>query len=379
MKVAILTVDAREFYKDYDRPPYFGTAPEALLKGFAQLPDVETHVIGCVRAPLPPVEKLAPNVTYHALRVPRIGWLSTLYAGCILATRRKLRELQPDIVHGQGTERDSAFTAALSGFPNVVTVHGNVRQVITKLGAAPFSALWMIGRIEAWTLRKTQGVVCLTNYTLQQVRDLARRTWVVPNAVDESFFGIQRNANDSTAILCVANILPYKNQNFLIRALDPVAEKLGLRLIFLGSKGVDENYCQEFFDLVKTRPWCSHEGFKKGDELKAYLSSARLLVLPTLEDNCPMVALEAMAAGLPIAASRIGGVPDLIDHGVTGLMFDPHSADEMREAIVKLFSNQPWAEQMGAAGQQRAREQHRPVQIARRHVEIYRELLSARS
>ena len=48
---------------------------------------------------------------------PKIGWLRTLYQGCVRATRRKLREIQPDIVHGQGTERDCAIGAVLSGFP----------------------------------------------------------------------------------------------------------------------------------------------------------------------------------------------------------------------------------------------------------------------
>ena len=61
--------------------------------------------------------------------VPKIGWMRTLFQGCVRATRKKIREIQPDIVHGQGTEADCAMSAVFSGFPNVLTLHGNMRAV----------------------------------------------------------------------------------------------------------------------------------------------------------------------------------------------------------------------------------------------------------
>src|SRR5450432_3383194 len=103
MKIAILTSDNREHFHDYGNPtPAFGTAPEALLHGFATLPEIEIHVISCVRQPVNAPEKIAANIWYHALHVPKIGWLRTAYQGCIRAMRKKLRAIRPDIVHGQG-------------------------------------------------------------------------------------------------------------------------------------------------------------------------------------------------------------------------------------------------------------------------------------
>ena len=124
MKIAILAADIRETVKDYSNPtPRFGTAPAALLEGFAQLPEAEVHVVSCTQKPLVSPEKIAPNIFYHSLLVSKPGWLRSLYQGCIRATRKKLREIRPDIVHGQGTERDSGISAIFSGFPNVITVH----------------------------------------------------------------------------------------------------------------------------------------------------------------------------------------------------------------------------------------------------------------
>src|SRR5580692_11230300 len=107
MKVALLTTDNREDSRNYSAPdPYFGAAPEALLQGFAALPELEVHVISCTQKPMKSPEKLADNIWFHSLYVPKMGWMRTSYQGCIRAVRRKLKVLKPDMVHGQGTERE---------------------------------------------------------------------------------------------------------------------------------------------------------------------------------------------------------------------------------------------------------------------------------
>ena len=258
MKIAILTTDSREHFKDYANPvPYFGTAPEALLQGFAQLPGVEVHVISCVQQPLKSPEKIAQNIFYHGLVVPKTGWLRTLYQGCIRAVRKKLREIQPDIVLGQGTERDCALSAILSGFSNVLTIHGNLR-LITKLNnSRPFSYYWLAAKLETFTLPRTDGVVCITNYTRAAVSGLAPKTWLVSNAVDETFFDVRPEINpaEPPVILCVGVVCQRKNQNAFIRALDALASRKKFRLVFLGLVSREESYGREFFELLRTRPW----------------------------------------------------------------------------------------------------------------------------
>lgn len=357
--------------------PSFGTAPFALIEGFGQLPGVEVHVISCLRQPVRSPAKLADNVFFHCLRVPKVGWIRTFYLGCIRAVRQKLDEISPDVVHGQGTERDSAMTAAFSGRPNVITIHGNMRQVAKVLGTKPFSFYWIASRLEALAVRKTGGVVCLSHYTREQVQDQARKTWVVPNAVRSSFFQIEREGSTDFTILCVAHLSPRKNQNALIRSLDAIATKKRFRLIFAGGINPVHPYCLEFLELVKSRTWCVYEGNKTEGELRAYLKSAGLLVLPSLEDNCPMVVLEAMAAGVPVAASRIGGIPDLIEDNVSGLLFDPLKPPEISRAVEAMIENPQAAAEMGARGKIRALQKHRPIIVAQEHLNIYQELLRA--
>jgi glycosyltransferase involved in cell wall biosynthesis len=381
MRLAILTTDMREAVPGCTDPqPRIGIAPEALLQGFALLPEVEVHVVSCLKEPLPSPGKIAPNIFYHGLVVPKIGWLRTGYQGCIRAVRKKLKEIRPDIVHGQGTERDCAISAAFSGFPNVVTIHGNMRKIARANHARPFSFLWLAGRLEGFTLPRTDGVVCISRYTQSAVARLARKTWVLPNAVDASFFDVQAAPDVTTPPvgLCVGTICGYKNQNDFIRALDPLAKEKKFKLVFLGQPEPGA-YSREFLKLVKERPWCEYAGFAGRERLKEFFKAASFLVLPTLEDNCPMVVLEAMAAGVPVLASNVGGVPDLIEHEKTGLFCDPQRPESFRAGVARLLGEPELGRQLVANAKTEAQRRFHPQVIARRHLEIYREVIQERS
>ena len=374
MKIVILTTDNREQHRDYKNPvPHFGTAPAALLQGVAMLPDVEVHVVSCVRQEMSSPEKLAPNIYYHALLVPKIGWMSTGYQGCIRAVRRKLKEIQPDIVHGQGTERDCAVTAVFSGYPNVLTIHGNMRLIAQLTRPKPFSFNWLNAYLEAFTIPRSLGVVCITRYTQDAVRDLARKTWVLPNAVDAAYFDIKPEPAAPPTILCVGLVCPRKNQNALIRALDELAKTREFRLLFLGNVSAETPYGAEFLDLLKSRPWCEYAGFADHIKLQGYFAQATMLMLPSLEDNCPMVVLEAMAANVPVIAANVGGVPDLVQDKVNGRFCDPLDPVSMRDAVAGLLDEQASGKQIAKTAKESALQRFHPKIIARRHVEIYAE------
>jgi glycosyltransferase involved in cell wall biosynthesis len=379
LKIAILTSEKRDHDRDYANPTLaFGTAPEALLQGLAAMPEAEVHVVSCTQQPMQSSEKIAPNIFYHGLHVPKIGWLRTGYQGCIRAVRKKLREIRPDIVHGQGTERDCAISAVFSDFPNVLTIHGNMRLIAQLNRARPLSYEWLAARLETFTIPRSHGVVCITNYTRVAVGDLAKTAWVVPNAVNSRFFDLQPAPalNEPPTGLCIGAVCARKNQNQFIGALDPLAAAKKIKMIFLGRAERNDSYAEEFFQLLKNRSWCEHPGFVSGyDRLKPYFQKASFLALPSLEDNCPMVVLEAMAAGLPVIAAKVGGVPDLIEDGKTGLFCNPLDPRSIRDGVAKLLNEPDLGRHLTTEAKKRARERFHPTVIARRHLEIYREVL----
>jgi glycosyltransferase involved in cell wall biosynthesis len=381
VRIIQLTNDNREIQKKYDlQEPLIGMAPEALLEGFKQLGgEVEVHVVSCLQhLPRRSPHRLGENIFYHPLHVPKFGWMRTGYQGCIRAVRRKLHELQPDVVHGQGTERDCGMTAVFSGFPNVLTIHGNMGAIAGFLKSRPLTYYWIAARLERLCLRLSDGIVAISNYTQANISGYARRSWLVPNAVHPSYFGIIRRPSDSRVILCAATIGEWKNQIGLIEALEPLHREFDFELRFAGGGQPNDPYFIRFQNKLATAPWCTYLGALEREELQQELASTSIAVLPSLEDNCPMVILEASAAGVAFAASRIGGIPDLIQNNKNGVLFDPRDAHDMRDKVRALLLDSGLAGKLGKTAQQDALERFSPNVVARRHLCIYREVVEGR-
>jgi len=376
MKVVQITTDSREHFGDYANPtPYFGTAPQALLQGFAMLPEAEVHVVCCVQQPVESPKKIADNIFYHSLVVPKIGRLRTGYQGCIRAVRGKLKEIQPDIVHGQGTERECAICAVFSGYPNVLTIHGNMRA-ISKLSSKRWSFYYKVAAwLEKFCLKRTDGVVAISSYTKCLIDNLVRKTWLLPNAVDPSFFRLSTFQAIKPRILFVGSICDYKNPTGLLEAVADLLVSHQCSIAFAGSGETEGAYYKRFVAVAATLPSVELLGFLDRERLVTEMARSSILVLPTFEDNCPMVVLEAQAAGLPVAASNVGGIPDLITHGSTGLLFDPAQPATMRECIEQLLKTRNLRDALGGGGKQHAIKTYHPAVIAKKHLEIYREVL----
>ena len=383
MKIAILTTDNRQHYHEYGKSaPCFGTAPEALLQGFARLPEIEVHVISCAQQPMvSSPEKLAENIFFHSLHVPKIGWLRTLYQGCVRATKKKLCEIQPDVVHGQGTERDCALGAIFSGFPNVVTIHGNMAELARLFPAHIGSYGWLAARLENFALRRTAGVFCNSAYTESLVRPRAKKIWRVPNALRREFFETSPDvfpAPRKCVLLNVGAISERKRQLEILDAAQKLRrQNVKFEIHFIGRPSPSDAYTAEFLKRIKSlqaEGWVRHSGEMPTDELIRHFNSAAALVHFPSEEAFGLVVAEALARGLKFFGARLGGIEDIASDADGAELFGADDWDGLAEAIAGWIKNgNPLAPV--AAAQMRAK--YHPLIIAQRHLEIYREVLAA--
>ncbi len=383
MKVAIVTTDKREPERDYANPvPGFGTAPEALLQGFSQLPQVEVHVISCTQQPVRvSPKKIATNIWFHNLHVPKIGWMRTGYQGCVRAIRRKVHALEPDIVHGQGSERECALAAVFSGCPNVLTIHGNMKamEALHRTGKVALF-YWFAARLETLALRRTNGVLCNSAYTEEIVVPRTRKTWRVANPLRLPFFEQASEPSPaSPPILLNIGVVSHRKRQVEILGLARQLHARGLRfcLHFLGPVDPSEGYGRQFADLLREAEaagYARYLGSLDGHELLAAFDAASGLVHLPSEEAFGLVVAEGLARNLQLFAARVGGIVEIAS-GVPGAqLFEDGQWKEVADAIGRwLEAGAP--RPSGAAAEMAVR--YHPRVIAARHLEIYHEVLAA--
>jgi glycosyltransferase involved in cell wall biosynthesis len=379
MKIAMLVPDNRDEFRRYSDPePYFGTAPTALLEGLAQMPDCEVHIVCCIQQPLRSPPKLADNIYYHSVLVPKWGWMRGAYVGCIRAIRKKLHEINPDIVHGQGTERYCALAAVSSGFPNVLTIHGNERRLAKVYRARPFSFLWLAARLERFALPRTDGVVCNSTHTQLQVSSLARRTWLVPNALQEKFFSPLQTGPSTNApiLLNIGVVAPNKAQNIVLDIAARLHDrKCQFVMHFIGKLDEQTSYGACFRERVmetEKKGYAKYLGEKSPGKLIEIMDAASALVHLPLEESFGLVVAEGLARNLKFFGARIGGIVDIAT-GVEGAeLFDPDDLASLEMAICKWLAGGHPRMTLAAA---QMRKRYHPTIVAGKHAEIYREIL----
>jgi glycosyltransferase involved in cell wall biosynthesis len=269
--------------------------------------------------------------------------------------------------------------AVFSGFPNVLTIHGNMQRVAEFLEAKPLTYYWFASKLERLSLKRTDGVVAISTYTQRNVASYACRSWLVPNAVHPSFFDLPRRLANPPRILCAANIAAHKNQIGLLKALEPLAKENSFIVVFAGGGSEADPYFREFKKMLSARPWCEYLGPLERKNLQSEMSRSIGSILPSFEDNCPMVVVEAAASRVFMAASAIGGNPDLVADGVRGILFDPHRPERIQLAVRTMLLNTGEAEQMIDRAYQHCLSNHLPATVAQRHLDIYSSIVPKQS
>lgn len=196
-----------------------------------------------------------------------------------------------------------------------------------------------------------------------------QKTEYVPNCININEY-ISSCAHDGYFIYA-GRLSHEKGINTLVKAMKHVNRT---KLIIIGT-GPEEKRLKELAENLglKNIAFC---GFKSGRELKKLIRRSMFMVLPSeWYENCPMAILEAMASGKAVIGSRIGGIPELVDDGKTGLTFKPGDFQELAQKINTLINNPNCAATMGKAARKKAEELFDQETHCQRIISIYKSLV----
>lgn len=293
---------------------------------------------------------------------------------------RAIARFRADIIHAHsGTWYPAAVVRWLLRRPRLVfTDHG--RYLPEPAGRA---------RVERWCARRSDAVITVSDELADYVTrslSLGTRPRVVPNGIDLRRFrsttpssraDLRREwqAHDDDVVgIAIGRFVPVKNHAGMLEAFARArAAAPRLRLVLLGS-GALEGSLRERANALGIADRVHFAGFRR--DIPACLQAADVFVLPSDSEGLPMSLLEALAAGLPVVATRVGGIAEALGKPACGLLVPPRDVEALAGALAVVGSDRGLRLRLGALAGRRAADFSLEA-CARRYADVYRELPTA--
>lgn len=300
------------------------------------------------------------------------------YSSVIGPLRQLISRVQPDLVQTHSVK--SNFWLALSGVtrqtPWVAYHHGYTKPTRTQE---------FYNRLDRLSLRKARALITVTPAFVEELRAAgvpAERINIVANSirtdwaaqVDQSQVAALRaklGASTRRVVLAVGRLSKEKAHADLIEAL-ALLKGVTTQLVLVGEGPESEALVELAGSRGVVLTMAGHIR-----DVAPYFAAADVFVLPSHSEGSPNVLLEAMAAGLPIVATAVGGTPDAVTDQTQALLVPAAQPGALAEAIEKLLTDKDLAAKLAASAKERAATQFSPEARARRIAEIYKRVLVA--
>ena len=318
------------------------------------------------------------TVTYFPL--PNQGYgVGVLYYGLRRVVNELVNEVEPDLLHAQG-HPSYIFTALQCKLPVLVTIHGIYRNElpvskVRKSVRNSFSDR-LVSKIEDYNCAKISNLIAITRQIEDWVRARSPRARIfrMNNAIDEQFFNLE-NRNSKPVILFVGWVTHRKGVHLLAEAFQsilPTVQDAELRIV--GLDAVDLEYGRslrtQYARLIEAKQMVFLGGINQ-DQLYEEMSECAVLCLPSLAESAPMVIAQAMAAGKPVIATRVGGVPEMVEEGLTGRLCEPDDPDQLALCLLDVLRDQSMRREMGKRARAVAVQRYRADSVAQSTLNAY--------
>lgn len=352
-------------------------AQKVLAYCLSATPDQDLHTT-LLLAPNPALSQLLPP---HTPTLPLIAnqrfSLPQLFRQA-LAIRKLLQSQSFDILHGW-TARDWELTS-LAGWltrrPTVGSLHEHPQAPhISHARRRLMLASARFGLHRVLCVSQAVAMACQTQHFPK------RRLRVVPNGIPARPQVSPPHPGPRTRLGFLGLLDPSKGLDVLLQLLDFADPEVGdtweLRVAGSPLDDAGNRWLHQLQATYQSRPWWPRVSWLgQIRHVAAFLDDLDLLMVPsTAFDAFPTVLLEAAEAARPAFAHRIGGVPEIVEHGVTGWLYDHDQPAATRQLLIHLLREPSLLTAAGAAAAQRVRQRFSPAAMARGYADLYLDLL----
>ena len=285
---------------------------------------------------------------HRVVRVPGVPfkpWYPELFLGMPRPRLgRELDRFQPDVVHAVNPVVLGLWGTAIAkqrNLPLLASFHTDVTQYAKHLR---LSFLSPISRTFLRDVHNQAHVnLCTSMPMVEAARGLGiQRVRLWPKAVDterynpgnysaEMRYRLTDGNPEAKLIVYVGRLSFEKRLEWLH---EPIRRLPGARLAFVGSGPAEDYFRKQFADTNTV-----FTGYMSGDQLAQAYASADVFAFPSDTETLGFVAMESMASGVPVVGANAGGIPDVIQHGENGLLFEPGNLDDLTEKLQLLLQN----------------------------------------
>jgi len=287
--------------------------------------------------------------------------------GSVWRTYRLLRTLKCDIFHCHNDHTSPLIGATLARVPV---------RIWSKLAMSPYyekgdrprglHRLMPSARVSCLCAHRILAISDKVGYELIETIGFGNKIDTVYVPVDYQRFAHAADGNirqemgfnrSHIIITSVGHAVPVKGWDVAIKAFIHVHQVIpNARLVLIGDRTSLE-YSNQLTEMIKQYEMEENIKFTgKRDDIPEILKTSDIFILPSRSDGLCLALIEALAAGLPCVASRVGGVPEVITHGKDGLLFERENSQELAESLIKLIENQTLRTKLASKASSRARE-----------------------
>lgn len=316
----------------------------------------------------------------YLLPTQRLGAM-TRWSLDFMSLKKCLQHIGPAVVHAQGAGVDG-FLAVRSGYPSVVTIHGMIGEDAKYTsGIMARARLTLQGwTTEKYCTRRATRTILISPYVRDYYdKSLRGESHFIPNPVSRKFYEIERK-DVPGRILFAGRLIPRKGVTDLLNAFAEIRRRVDAHLVLAGSLS-DEGYVTRLRQQARAldiESALEFRGLLGEKELLDEFSRASLLVLPSYQETAPMVVQQAMAASIPVVATRICGLPYQVDHGRTGYLFSPGDVHALAGFVVESIADDGARRSMASAARAKAVQEYRAEQVAAETLLVYRAAAAGR-
>ncbi len=315
-----------------------------------------------------------PRVRFEPFHKPRLRQ-PVRQVVTALTLLRRINRFLPDVVHFQnGHMYFNLVMPLLKKFPLVITIHDAQQHLGDReSGYTP-------QRIMDFGFRRADRVIVhgrsMVEIVIEKLGFDSSLIHVIPLIALADTQSPLPIRDDGQAILFFGRIWEYKGLEYLVRAMSQVNAEFPEAKCIIAGRGEDLQHYRKW--MANPAAFVIHNDWISDEQRSQLFASCSMVVLPYVEASQSGVTPIAYAFEKPVIATRIGGLPDMIEHGRTGLLVPPRDVDSLTRAICQLLRDRTARVEMGRAGKRKLIDQCAPEVVVPQTLEVYRQAIADR-